>query len=607
MKGVYFNMRLRQLFRVVPLFFITAIASQFALTTDCHAEAFAYIPYISDTGDGSVSVVKVLDNSITDTIDLGLSGGPYGVAANPSNQDYVYVTNYNDGTASAISVSYNTVVKTLNVGPSPRGIAITSDGAFIYVANFIEGALGTVSAKDISSGSDTPPLAITIGHGPLGVAISPKQDYIYVTNNLDDSLSIISADTKELFVTLANHYYINYSNSSSDVAFNKPYGVAVSPDSNYIYVVNNGDGISNGTVSILSAAVVYSQGTDFTFSDYDATSDTSGPYALSAPITVGIDPRGIVVTPDQKYLYVTNYGDDTVSVINLSTAVVDQTIPVGDGPFGISVTPSGDFVYVVNNLSGNVSVIYTNHGGAGAYTDYSVTATVAIGNSPIGFGNFIGGKPPRAPTSLTATLEKDNIISIAWSDNSNDELGFKIFRKQYIGGSYSLLATVDKNTISYTDDSDLKSDSNYYYQVCAYNYAGNSTFSNETYATTGTSSSGCFIATAAYGSRMEPHVQILRDFRDRFLSTNMAGKGFLNLYYKYSPPVAHFIAKHDGLRLVIRWCLLPFVGISWLVMLIGPVSTALLMGSFVFLLIFSFRLLIRKAAREEEGLFNLPS
>jgi YVTN family beta-propeller protein len=579
-------MRLRQLFRVVPLFFIMAIAGQFSLATDCHAEAFAYIP---GSGDSSLSVVKVLDNSITDTIPLG--GSPYGVAANPSNQDYVYVTNFNDGTASAISISYNTVVQTLGVGPSPKGVAVTSDGAFIYVANSTE---GTVSAVDISANSRE---SITIGQGPLGVALSPKQDFLYVTNNEGDSLSIISTDTNELFVTLANHYYINYTNSSNDVAFNKPYGVAVSPDSNYIYVVNNGDGISNGTVSILSATVVYSQGTDFSFSDYDATSNTGGPYALAAPVTVGKDPRGAVVTPDQKYLYVTNYGDDTVSVINLSTAVVDQTISVGDGPFGISITPSGDFVYVVNQLSGTASVIYTNHSGTGTYTDYSVIATVNIGNSPIALGNFIGGKPPRAPTSLSATLVKDNIITVEWSDNSNDELGFKIFRKQYIGGSYTLLATVDKNATSYTDESELKDDSNYYYQVCAYNYGGNSTFSNETYATTGTASSGCFIATAAYGSTMEPHVQILRDFRDRFLSTNMMGKGFLNLYYKYSPPVANFIARHDGIRFIIRWSLLPFVGISWLVLFIGPVSTALLMGSFVFLMILSFSLFTRKRAR----------
>jgi hypothetical protein len=82
-------------------------------------------------------------------------------------------------------------------------------------------------------------------------------------------------------------------------------------------------------------------------------------------------------------------------------------------------------------------------------------------------------------------------------------------------------------------------------------------------------SGGCFIATAAYGSYMEPHVQILRQFRDRFLLTNSAGMGFVRLYYDYSPAMANYIAKHGWLRAVVRWSLLPLVGMSWTAMRFG--------------------------------------
>jgi hypothetical protein len=92
---------------------------------------------------------------------------------------------------------------------------------------------------------------------------------------------------------------------------------------------------------------------------------------------------------------------------------------------------------------------------------------------------------------------------------------------------------------------------------------------------------GCFIATAAYGSLMEPHVKILRDFRDRFLITNTIGNSFVKLYYKYSPPLANFIAKHDSLRAMVRISLLPVVGISWITLKIGPVSTVALMLLFI--------------------------
>jgi len=69
--------------------------------------------------------------------------------------------------------------------------------------------------------------------------------------------------------------------------------------------------------------------------------------------------------------------------------------------------------------------------------------------------------------------------------------------------------------------------------------------------------SGCFIATAAYGSPLERHVATLRAFRDRYLLTNPLGTAFVKCYYLYSPPVANFIARHDTLRFAVRLCLFP--------------------------------------------------
>jgi len=84
---------------------------------------------------------------------------------------------------------------------------------------------------------------------------------------------------------------------------------------------------------------------------------------------------------------------------------------------------------------------------------------------------------------------------------------------------------------------------------------------------------------------MAPHVKILRDFRDRFLLVNTAGKGFVCLYNTYSPPIADFIANHDNLRAIVRASLLPLIGVSWLALKIGPVSTIALMLFFAYGLI----------------------
>ncbi len=69
----------------------------------------------------------------------------------------------------------------------------------------------------------------------------------------------------------------------------------------------------------------------------------------------------------------------------------------------------------------------------------------------------------------------------------------------------------------------------------------------------------CFIATAAYGSHMEPDVKLLRKFRDDHLLTNYLGKAFVKFYYIYSPPMADFIAEHETLRAATRYALAPLV------------------------------------------------
>lgn len=85
----------------------------------------------------------------------------------------------------------------------------------------------------------------------------------------------------------------------------------------------------------------------------------------------------------------------------------------------------------------------------------------------------------------------------------------------------------------------------------------------------------CFIATAAYGSKYEQPVTLLRQFRDKVLLSNNIGKEFVEFYYKNSPPIANYIAGNSILRFIVKVLLFPLVVVTWLIL--NPVLLVILL------------------------------
>jgi len=70
----------------------------------------------------------------------------------------------------------------------------------------------------------------------------------------------------------------------------------------------------------------------------------------------------------------------------------------------------------------------------------------------------------------------------------------------------------------------------------------------------------CFIATAAFESTLDPKLDLLRAFRDRYLMSNGLGESFVEIYYTYGQHVAGVIAEHPWLRCLVRILMLPLIG-----------------------------------------------
>jgi hypothetical protein len=69
----------------------------------------------------------------------------------------------------------------------------------------------------------------------------------------------------------------------------------------------------------------------------------------------------------------------------------------------------------------------------------------------------------------------------------------------------------------------------------------------------------CFVATAAYGSRMASDVELLRHFRDAMLESSVLGELAVETYYTFGPPVAGVVGESEFLRALARDVIAPLV------------------------------------------------
>ena len=234
-----------------------------------------------------------------------------------------------------------------------------------------------------------------------------------------------------------------------------------------------------------------------------------------------------------------------------STAGGSVTVP-GEGTFTYNASRVLDLVaeadsgYRFVNWTGDVTTIANVNGATTTITmngDYSIVANFAQippGKVTLTVSSTDGGSVT-APGEATFTYDEGTVVDL----EAEPEEGYRFVI--WIGDVDDIAdATAASTTITMND-----------------NYSITATFKFGT---------GCFIATAAYGTPMAEEIQILREFRDEYLLTNVPGQALLDLYYNVSPPIARFITCHPSLKPIVRAGLMPVVAMCSLVLDIVPQS-----------------------------------
>ncbi|MHA4808118.1 fibronectin type III domain-containing protein [Flavitalea flava] len=96
---------------------------------------------------------------------------------------------------------------------------------------------------------------------------------------------------------------------------------------------------------------------------------------------------------------------------------------------------------------------------------------VAIPDSVFADKTAAAGVAPAIPTTVKATATAYNKIGLTWTDNTNNETGFEIYRSTSSVGAYSIVTTAPANATGFTDTTVLPS-TTYFYKIQAVNQYG---------------------------------------------------------------------------------------------------------------------------------------
>ena len=210
--------------------------------------------FVADQGNAQIDDIATSSDTVTNTIavpsmaDANVAGGgdPNILAITPEGAK-LYVASYTAGTVSDIATATGTVTKTITLpgtSPNPNALALTPNGCQLYAHDHANNQVDAITVS--SDAVAASPVVGTTGD-PTGMSVTPDSTHVYVANHNGNSVSVIATSTNTVSSTLAEA-----------TTGKEPYAVLATP-SQYFYELQAGHG---GWQSKLSASVAYQLGWD---------------------------------------------------------------------------------------------------------------------------------------------------------------------------------------------------------------------------------------------------------------------------------------------------------------------------------------------------------
>ena len=230
----------------------------------------------------------------------------------------------NDRSLAIVDPATLKVVGRVPAGEDPHEVVASEDGKYAYISNYgaFQTPQHTLSVADLSTQKALPAVDLGALRAPHGLEWAKGK--VYFTAEGSKVIGRYDPATNRVDWTLG-------------IGQNRTHMLVVSSDEGRIFTSN----VNSDTISIL---------------DRDKNGDVSG--WIETPISVGKGPEGFDVSPDGKEIWAANSHDGTLSLIDVGTRKVIETLDLHTKRANrVKFTPDGKLVLISDLEAGELVMV----------------------------------------------------------------------------------------------------------------------------------------------------------------------------------------------------------------------------------------------------------
>lgn len=339
---------------VKELFVFASLLSGLLLFSNCgddHSPAEdIFKVYVAYQKADKVGVIDGSTGQIIREVDVDFTSGtmdrPHFVAVDDENEKW-YVTLISSGIVARYDLITDELEDSVFVGNMPALMTLSPDGQYLYVSRFMPmGGMASQSKEIHKIRTSDMSILGTVNvdaESPHGITIDPAGNYVWSASFSSSCLFKIEASGFESPEYEPERFAIASEEEQNQSApgcasFSDNWAQALqmkmAPSGNHVYVTLSG---RNEVRS------------------YDTETGS-----LTSQFSVGISPWHLDLSPDGSTLYVVNRGDNTLSVVDVTSgtvaAITDDRFNM---PHGVGVTNDGERVFITSSAaSGGTSFLH---------------------------------------------------------------------------------------------------------------------------------------------------------------------------------------------------------------------------------------------------------